>query len=284
MTIHYTGTFLSWHRYYTWLYEEALRTECGYTGTQPYWDWGLTAEHGMDTSPIFDGSSTSMSGNGAFIANKSEVILDQPGFIPVHLSAGTGGGCVTSGPFANMSVNLGPVSLSEYGGVVTVNPDGPLAYNPRCLRRDLSTATVARFANASAILHLLAGPTTPDIATFQYYMQGDLPLGDIGVHGGAHYAIGGDPARDFFVSPGDPVFYLHHGMIDRSWWIWQMTDPDVRTSAKGGIAGTNTFLDNPPSANTTADDLIDIGYAGGPPRKVADLLSVVDGPFCYVYA
>lgn len=35
LTIHYTGNFLSWHRYYTWVYEEALRNECGYTGTQP---------------------------------------------------------------------------------------------------------------------------------------------------------------------------------------------------------------------------------------------------------
>lgn len=35
MEIHYTGNFLSWHRLYTWLYEEALRNECGYTGTQP---------------------------------------------------------------------------------------------------------------------------------------------------------------------------------------------------------------------------------------------------------
>lgn len=35
MTIHYTGTFLSWHRYYTWLYEDALQTECGFKGTQP---------------------------------------------------------------------------------------------------------------------------------------------------------------------------------------------------------------------------------------------------------
>lgn len=35
LSIHYTGNFLSWHRYYTWVYEEALRTECGYTGTQP---------------------------------------------------------------------------------------------------------------------------------------------------------------------------------------------------------------------------------------------------------
>jgi hypothetical protein len=35
LEIHYTGNFLSWHRLYTWLYEEALRSECGYTGTQP---------------------------------------------------------------------------------------------------------------------------------------------------------------------------------------------------------------------------------------------------------
>jgi tyrosinase len=34
-TIHYTGNFLSYHRYYTWLYEEALRHECGFKGTQP---------------------------------------------------------------------------------------------------------------------------------------------------------------------------------------------------------------------------------------------------------
>jgi tyrosinase len=30
--IHYTGTFLGWHRYFTWHYEQALRNECGYKG------------------------------------------------------------------------------------------------------------------------------------------------------------------------------------------------------------------------------------------------------------
>lgn len=35
MTIHYTGTFLAWHRYFTWQYEQALRNECGYKGYQP---------------------------------------------------------------------------------------------------------------------------------------------------------------------------------------------------------------------------------------------------------
>lgn len=35
MTIHYTGTFLAWHRYFTWQYEQALRNECNYKGYQP---------------------------------------------------------------------------------------------------------------------------------------------------------------------------------------------------------------------------------------------------------
>jgi len=29
------GNFLSWHRYFTFAYENALRKECGYTGSQP---------------------------------------------------------------------------------------------------------------------------------------------------------------------------------------------------------------------------------------------------------
>ena len=33
--IHYTGTFLAWHRYYIWNFEEAMRNECGYTGDFP---------------------------------------------------------------------------------------------------------------------------------------------------------------------------------------------------------------------------------------------------------
>ena len=33
--IHYTGTFLAWHRYYIWNFEEALSNECGYTGDYP---------------------------------------------------------------------------------------------------------------------------------------------------------------------------------------------------------------------------------------------------------
>lgn len=105
---------------------------------------------------------------------------------------------------------------------------------------------------------------------------------DIGIHGGGHYTIGGDPGRDLFTSPGDPVFYLHHGMIDRVWWIWQTLDVQKRTGAEG-ISGTGTFMNQPPSPNTTLDTTIDLGYAAGSPIKMRDLMSTTAGPFCYIY-
>jgi tyrosinase len=38
-TIHGTANFLTWHRYYTWAFEQMLRNECGYKGYQPYYNW-----------------------------------------------------------------------------------------------------------------------------------------------------------------------------------------------------------------------------------------------------
>lgn len=49
------------------------------------------------------------------------------------------------------------------------------------------------------------------------------------------------------------------------------------------IFGTRTLQNNPPSANATLDDLIDITPIGGS-AKLRDLMSTVGGsPFCYVY-
>lgn len=44
--------------------EQTLRNECNYTGSIPYWDWTKTAEEGFANSEMFDGSATSLSGNG----------------------------------------------------------------------------------------------------------------------------------------------------------------------------------------------------------------------------
>ncbi|ORY08686.1 hypothetical protein BCR34DRAFT_569456 [Clohesyomyces aquaticus] len=278
-TIHYTGTFLAWHRYFTWQYEQALRNECGYTGYQPYWNWGLTAQTGFEKSPIFDGSDTSMSGNGEFVPNQGEVNLGGNGLPDLYLPHGTGGGCVKSGPFKDMSVNLGPVQLGLTNGSTVSNGDGK-GYNPRCLKRDLTLEINKRFANMTSIVSLIL--QNNNIEDFQMKMQGIPGSGAIGVHGGGHYTMGGDPGRDLFTSPGEPLFWLHHSGIDRTWWIWQQLDCKTRTSAQG-ISGTGTFLNQPPSPDTTLDTPIDLGYAVGPAVTMRDLMSTTDGPFCYVY-
>ncbi|KAI0114600.1 Di-copper centre-containing protein [Hypoxylon sp. NC0597] len=273
--IHYSGTFLAWHRWFTYNYEQALRSECGYNGSQPYWNWGLYAGDPA-SSPIFDGSAYSMSGNGEYIPDKDPLVLTLGDYPPIYLPAGTGGGCVASGPFKDMQVNLGPANLPlNNGSVLTGSGFG---YNPRCLRRDISAAVNSAYANATSIVDLIL--ENDDIGDFQLVMQGVPGSGSIGVHGGGHYTIGGDPGADFFVSPGDPAFYLHHGMIDLVWWTWQNLDYKNRQDA---IAGTGTFLNTPPSPNTTLDDIVDLGYAGGGPITMRELMSIQDGPFCYTY-
>ncbi|KAF2030071.1 Di-copper centre-containing protein [Setomelanomma holmii] len=280
LTIHYTGTFLGWHRYFVWQYEQALRNECGYQGYQPYWDWSKTAVTGLENSPMLDGSDTSMSGNGEYIPGQGNVVLGaSTGLPPLYIPPGTGGGCVKSGPFKDMSVNLGPAALDTTNGTSVSNGDG-LGYNPRCLKRDLTDYCNQKFANASAVANLIL--KSKQVADFQLNMQGVPGSGSLGVHGGGHYSMGGDPGRDVFTSPGDPLFYLHHGMIDRTWWIWQQLDRTTRTGPQG-VSGTNTFFNQPPSANTTLDNIIDLGYAAGPPIKLGDLMSTTDGPMCYIY-
>ncbi|KIN03343.1 hypothetical protein OIDMADRAFT_116903 [Oidiodendron maius Zn] len=273
--IHYTGTFLAWHRYFTWNYEQALRNECGYTGTQPYWNWGLYSSN-PTSGPIFDGSATSMSGNGEYIPGRGPLTLSLGSYPNVYLPSGTGGGCVTSGPFKDMTVNLGPVALPLNNGSELYGTG--LDYNPRCLKRDIGGAINEAYANCTSIVNLIT--KNKDIWDFEMVMQGIPGSGSIGVHGGGHYTIAGDPGADVFVSPGDPAFYLHHGMIDRVWWIWQNLDPQNRLDA---ISGTGTFLNEPPSANTTLDTVINIGYSGGTNIAMRDLMSTTSGPFCYTY-
>jgi tyrosinase len=164
-----------------WQYEQALRNECGYKGYQPYWNWAKTAESGLENSPMLDGSDTSMSGNGAFIPGQGSVNLGGNGLPDILIPAGTGGGCVTSGPFKDMKVNLGPAALQLTNGSTIANGDG-LSYNPRCLKRDLTDYANKKWANATAIVSLIL--QNKDIYDFQMTMQGVPGSGNIGVHGG----------------------------------------------------------------------------------------------------
>lgn len=94
---------------------------------------------------------------------------------------------------ASVNLNLGPVSLPLVNGSIVSSGNG-FGYNPRCIARDLTDALNQRFANATSVVKIILAPD--NIWDFQMTMQGTPGTGDIGIHGGGHYAIGGDPARD----------------------------------------------------------------------------------------
>jgi tyrosinase len=278
--IHLTGTFLTWHRYFVHTYEEKLRTVCNYNGPLPYWEWGLDVNNPAQ-SPVFDGSATSLSGNGAFIPHEGIQMVQLVNGNILHLPPGTGSGCVTSGPFKDMKVNFGTIILPVYGQPILNGSANPLAWpdNERCLKRDINAGIAKRYTTFLNTTSLIL--KYKNIELFQAHLQGDdrYIINELGVHGGGHYTIGGDPGGDPFISPGDPAFYLHHAQVDRVYWIWQMLD----FAKRQGVHGTHTLQNNPPSADVNVEDIIDISPLA-PPVKIKDLMNTVGGnPLCYIY-
>ncbi|KAH8887984.1 putative tyrosinase [Thozetella sp. PMI_491] len=248
-TIHNTGSFLSWHRYYTWSFERALRDECGYKGFVPYWNWGKSAQDPIN-SPYMDGSQYSQGGNGVWAPHN----CTRPGSLLAPCISpvveGRGGGCVESGPYVGYQANISSVDTwFDYPNVVA----GPfLGYQPRCIRRDILPEYTQKLATDDHLLVLYTNSSLNTIGPWQDALQAGT-----GLHGVGHFTFGGDPGGDIYTSPNDPLFWLHHSMIDRVWWMWQNQDVKTRSFQ---IDGTRTMRNNPPSANATINDIIDLGY------------------------
>lgn len=277
--IHFNAQFMPWHRWFTWTYEQALKRECGYKGFQPYWDWTLDTKD-VDASPLFDGSPYSMSGNGLYIPGRPNITVTinlPPNTIPQSiLPPGTGGGCVTTGPFANIQVPFGELGLSINGSFVK-NPKN-LDYTPHCLRRDLNSKLIAPSLTRANVDILLG---SPNITAFNAVLNQGTDPNVLSLHGGGHLGISKDMG-DIITSPGDPIFFLHHAQLDRLWTLWQKRNLTERQYA---ISGTATFLNYPPSPEFRLNDTIDLGkLSPRGPQPIRDFMNTLDGPFCYEYA
>ncbi|WYZ44850.1 hypothetical protein EsH8_VIII_000166 [Colletotrichum jinshuiense] len=269
--IHGTGNFLTWHRYFVWAYEEALRNECGYKGSQPYWNW-LKNQDDLTKSPVFDGSETSLSGDGAYVKHNGSV----SGAGAIILPSGNGGGCVTSGPFVNMTVNLGPVNPGMDGMVA--NPNGKLGYNPRCLSRDLNAYTATKWFTNENMVNITVGKASQNVELFQNELQGRFADGFLGMHAAGHFSVNGE-ASDLYSSPVDPTFFLHHAMVDRVYWLWQA----LHLWNAFDIAGTITINNRPASRDALKTDILDLGV-NAENRTIDEVLNTIGGsPLCYVY-
>lgn len=175
--IHWVGHFLPWHRYYLWLFEQALRDECGYAAALPYWDWTLDAVPDDNTtfasSPVFYAEG-GFGGNGPWIADLSDFPADAISIIAVP--GRSGGGCITDGPFADYQISMGPGNHTEY--------------TPHCIRRDFSpwlagfSVSRARYDEVQA---------APDYWELTHRVESvSLEIPDISLHGGGHLSVGGE--------------------------------------------------------------------------------------------
>lgn len=182
---------LPWHRHYLSTLETTLRTECSYTGSLPYWDYSKYLDRPVQQNPLFDGSMTSLGGNGDPSQND----------------------CVTDGPFANFIVNMPP-------------PDpfsSTRQRNPRCIKRHFVPGLMEQYASYDRILQIIQGSN--DIVQFHNGLEGQG-----GLHPNPHTYIGG-LQNDIYLASQDVWFFFHHCMIDRVWAMWQSLDLEGRVGA-----------------------------------------------------
>lgn len=270
-TMHFNGPFLAWHRWMMQLFENELKTSCGFTGTLPY--WGVELDNTVETfvkSAIFD-DVYGFGGNGAYIADVSSPI-DFPVKTDGDLPGRTGGGCITTGPFANTTV---PMGLGD-----------SLEYKPHCLRRDF-VPILASVGLSEKMMSTVMSQT--NFWDFNRWIQGfGLDPAGMTVHGAMHLSMGGQvgEAADVYSSPGDPLFYFIHGGLDRIWDKWQRMDFDNR---KTDVSGPDTmfaypfnFFGDVPYQNITIDQPIE--YPGfGDSLTIRDVMDTTSGKLCYVY-
>jgi len=222
--IHYTGLFLPWHRAYVSDFEAAMRTECNYQGTWPYWDWRQDASPNFPNSTIFDGSPTSGFGGwgdpdddyqistGA-LADDFEIAYPVPHRIR-----------------RNYTVNFS--YFPDFLGDGTPPPQEDLwnYFTP---------------ASQEALIKGYVGDFRGFQAHFESYNNGS--------HGAVHLTVGADlfgscpqglappvcvPGQKW--SPNDPLFMMHHTMIDKIWYDWQHANPENFWSYFGGSVSSHS--------------------------------------------
>ncbi len=80
-----------------------------------------------------------------------------------------------------------------------------------------------------------------------------------GPHNQIHNEIGGagGTMADIRISPADPIFWLHHGNIDRLWSQWQVTHPSKNPT----LTGAARIMDPWPETETQLRSITKLGYS-----------------------
>ncbi|TFK23843.1 Di-copper centre-containing protein [Coprinopsis marcescibilis] len=258
------GQFLPWHRNYLRIYEQTLRESCLYFGPLPYWNQAIDADNAavpIINSPVFH-PILGFGGDGApgtytlpTDPHPTDPVLSSR-IIPELYK-----GCVVDGPFANTVLHVGP-------GYLSTN---------HCVARGINE-DLRPFVTTAAVNVVLAQPT---FETFRNELDGTtvFPLPpNSKPHDAGHALIGGH-MTNFYTSPGEPLFYLHHGNVDRIWWLWQKADLANRLTDISGPVNVNDLTG--PQVNLSTM----LNYSSLTPSvPIGDMMNTEAAPLCYIYA
>jgi tyrosinase len=276
--IHFTGQFLPWHRYFVQYFEDVLKKKCGYKGVQPYWDWTLDAED-FYNSDIFDDDPRYGLGGWGDPNNDYQITtggfkdIVRPYPTPHHIRRN-----FTLFPFDNPAI---PPPFADDPTAPRVPPD-------------FMVNTTITPQNVEFMVNSFEG----DFEAFQAYMESLT-----GPHAGPHVMVGADLAGfcphnvgppDCYAgpkwTPNDPLFFLHHAMVDKVWSDWQDKSPKNKYSYGGGSVGVfgNNFTlfttfptGYPPhlsySSQIPGDGLWD-------DVEIWDVMDTTGNKLCYTYA
>ncbi|KAK0750544.1 hypothetical protein B0T18DRAFT_488156 [Schizothecium vesticola] len=214
LQIHSTGSFLPFHRYFMHV-QEFLLGECGYKGGLPYWNEALDA--------------------GNFIA--SPLLHPVTGFG----GDGTGPGNCAGGPWAGLTVSVGPGFTNQ----------------PRCVNRKINDV-FSPFCGQSFVDDALNHPTY-ESAWLAIYM---------GPHLFGHIALAMMDGNSI-TSPGDPLFFMHHGFVDKMWWDWQAQGLPARLSDISGPNNMSPEIGFIEFNGTIAEEAAEQGWGSPSPAMLA---------------
>ncbi|KAJ9223621.1 hypothetical protein DTO169C6_3973 [Paecilomyces variotii] len=164
------------------------------------------------------------------------------------------GRCVLDGPFAG-------AQAAYYEG----------NYHPHCLSRGFLADEVIRRVGRLTVQPAILNRVFEERDYYDFLLKVEQAS-----HLTIPYIVQGDFSK--VTAPNDPVFFLHHGQVDRVWWIWQQRHHRDGNSLGGydGISRNNSTV----SAHIT--DMLDFGGFASD-VSVDDVMDTQTGILCYQY-
>ncbi|GAD93058.1 conserved hypothetical protein [Paecilomyces variotii No. 5] len=164
------------------------------------------------------------------------------------------GHCVLDGPFAG-------AQAAYYEG----------NYHPHCLSRGFLPEEVIQRAGKIAVRPARLNRVFAEQDYYKFLLKVEQVS-----HLTIPYIVQGDFAK--VTAPNDPVFFLHHGQVDRVWWIWQQ-----RHHRDGKfLGGYDGISRNDSTVSAQLTDMLDFGDFA-PDVSVNDVINTQAGILCYRY-